>query len=244
MPAKSNLTNQLLQLRIRNKLSSKEPKVLIKTFVAVLLVTLCLIAANWQYQRGVTRHANNFKIEANTKLPAINLSQVTELVPSEWRIVKVVGNFDINHNVLLRNRYNSDGKYGYEYLTLFKSGGKSFWVDRGWVQAGEHASDRPTLPNTPNGNIEIAGRLRLETSLPRGSFFALPRTGNLVSSWNLKSKVDTENFYLDLISGDGVTPATPAELPELSDGPHMAYALQWLFFAGLIIYARFLIRKR
>ena len=29
----------------------------------------------------------------------------------------------------------------------------------------------------------------------------------------------------------------------LSDGPHMAYALQWLFFGGLIIYGRILIRR-
>jgi hypothetical protein len=26
----------------------------------------------------------------------------------------------------------------------------------------------------------------------------------------------------------------PARLPELSDGPHMAYALPWIFFAGLV----------
>jgi cytochrome oxidase assembly protein ShyY1 len=32
-------------------------------------------------------------------------------------------------------------------------------------------------------------------------------------------------------------------LPELSDGPHMAYALQWIFFGGLVIYGRFLIRR-
>jgi cytochrome oxidase assembly protein ShyY1 len=117
-------------------------------------------------------------------------------------------------------------------------------VDRGWVQAGERATDRPKLPETPTNEIEITGRIRLNSSLPRGSFFALPATGNLVSSWNLQSKVKTDNFYIDLISGDGVTPNAPAELPELSDGPHMAYALQWIFFAGLIVYGRFLIRKR
>ena len=76
------------------------------------------------------------------------------------------------------------------------------------------------------------------------SFFALPAKGELINSWNLKSKVRTENFYIDLINADGITPTDPAELPELSDGPHMAYALQWLFFAGLIIYGRILIRKR
>jgi surfeit locus 1 family protein len=117
-------------------------------------------------------------------------------------------------------------------------------VDRGWVQAGERATDRPKLPLTPTKEIEITGRIRLNSSLPRGSFFALPASGDLVSSWNLRSKVKTEDFYIDLISGEGVTPSVPAELPELSDGPHMAYALQWIFFAGLIVYGRLLIRKR
>ena len=158
--------------------------------------------------------------------------------------MQFTGSFEKAHEVLLRNRYNADGKYGYEYLTLFNSGGKKFWIDRGWVQAGESASERPKTPATPTGEINLIGRLRLDSSLPRGSFFALPATGNLISSWNLKSKVETESYYIDLISGNGVTPDTPAELPELSDGPHMAYALQWLFFAGLIFYGRLLIRKR
>jgi len=48
-----------------------------------------------------------------------------------------------------------------------------------------------------------------------------------------------------LLSGSSpsLTPAVPAQLPELSDGPHMAYALQWLFFGGLVVYGRFLIRR-
>ena len=225
-------------------MSSKEPHALLKTLLSLLLVGLCLVAANWQYHRGVERHAKNFKVQQNTEQPTLPFNEIKNLNEQEWRTVNVTGNFDDSHNVLLRNRYSDDGKYGYEYLTLFRSGNKSFWVDRGWVQAGERATDRPKLPPTPTGQIEITGRIRLNTSLPRGSFFALPATGNLVSSWNLQSKVKTDNFYIDLISGDGVTPNAPAELPELSDGPHMAYALQWLFFAGLIVYGRFLIRKR
>ena len=225
-------------------MSSKEPHAFLKTLLSLLLVGLCLVAANWQYHRGVDRHAKNFKVQQNAELPTLPFNEIKNLNQQEWRTVKVTGNFDDSHNVLLRNRYSDDGKYGYEYLTLFRSGNKSFWVDRGWVQAGERATDRPKLPPTPTGQIEITGRIRLNTSLPRGSFFALPATGNLVSSWNLQSKVKTDNFYIDLISGDGVTPNAPAELPELSDGPHMAYALQWLFFAGLIVYGRFLIRKR
>lgn len=219
-----------------------------KTLIAALLVFLCFVAANWQYQRGVNRHTKNFKIESNVKLPSISLNDVKDFKANEWRTVTVSGNFDPNHEVLLRNHYNADGKYGFEYLTLFKAQLNSkpinFWVDRGWVQAGATATARPITPVTPTQTIELTARLRLDNSLPRGSFFALPAKGELINSWNLKSKIQTENFYLDLISADGITPKDPAELPELSDGPHMAYALQWLFFAGLVIYGRILIRKR
>lgn len=225
-------------------MSSKEPYALLKSIIAILLVILCLIAANWQYQRGVDRHAKNFKIASNTKLADINLDSLSNFERNEWRTVKVVGSFDTRHEVLLRNRYSNNGIYGFEYLTLFVSSDKKFWVDRGWVKAGNRATDRPKVPGTPSGDIEITGRLRLDSSLPRGSFFALPASGDLVNNWNLKAKVKTENFYIDLIDGQGVKPENPAELPELSDGPHMAYALQWLFFAGLIIYGRKLIRKR
>ena len=230
--------------KARSKLSSKEPKAILKSFVALVLIILCLIAANWQYQRGVDRHAKNFKIESKSALATINLDDIKDLKSNEWRTVRFTGQFDKSHEVLLRNRYNADGKYGYEYLTLFKSGNKQFWIDRGWVQAGERASDRPKIPSTPTNEIELTGRLRLDSSLPRGSFFALPASGNLISSWNLRSKVNTEPFYIDLIGGAGLAPDTPAELPELSDGPHLAYALQWLFFAGLIAYGRVLIRRR
>ena len=223
-------------------------KELFKTLIAASLVFLCLIAANWQYQRGIGRHAKNAKIEANIKLAEIPLNQVSDFQGNEWRTITVIGAFDSNHEVLLRNHYNADGKYGFEYLTLFRtqldSKPVNFWVDRGWVQAGATATSRPMTPGTPTQQIELTGRLRLDNSLPRGSFFALPAKGELINNWNLKSKVKTENFYIDLISADGITPKDPAELPELSDGPHMAYALQWLFFAGLIIYGRILIRKR
>lgn len=226
-------------------MNSKEPNALLKSLVTLLIVFLCLVATKWQYQRGMDRKAVNSKIEANALMTPVTLQELESIGNSEWREVTVSGEFDLNHEVLLRNRYNYEGKYGFEYLTLFKANtGEKFWVDRGWVKAGPTALSRPEIPKTPISEIEISGRIRLENSLPKGSFFALPSSGNLINDWDLKSKVDTESFYIDLIDGLGVTPDSPAELPELSDGPHLAYALQWLFFAGLAIYGRYLIRKR
>jgi surfeit locus 1 family protein len=225
----------------------KEPWALFKSIIALLLIILCLWGSQWQYHRGVDRHARNAIIEKRIAQSPIELNTVKgDLADYEWQRVVVAGTFNPDKQILLRNRYN-DGKYGYEVLTLFTStDNKSFWVDRGWVQAGATATTPPVVTALPSGEVSISGRLRLDSSLPRGSFFALPGKGEgLVSELNAQSQLDTEKFYIDLLSGSekSLTPEVPAQLPELSDGPHMAYALQWIFFGGLILYGRILIRR-
>ena len=188
-------------------------------------------------------------IESNSSRPVANLSSLLSAVDShEWKPATTTGAFDTSSQILLRNHYSEDGVYGFELLTRFTTAdGKSFWVDCGWVKAGEDATTRPELPDIPSGVVTITGRLRLDTSLPQGSFFAIPanKSEGLVSKANAQSGSSTENFYLDLLSGSqpSLTPAVPAPLPALSDGPHMAYALQWVFFGGLIVYGRYLIRR-
>ena len=153
---------------------------------------------------------------------------------------------DESKQILLRNRYN-EGVYGFEQLTLFTFDHKKIWVDRGWIKAGANATIPPRLQETTSDNIEITGRIRLDSSLPQGRFFAVSNDTekNLVAKLDARKGIQTEDFYLDLISTSvtAMNPDVPAELPELSDGPHMAYSLQWLFFAGLIAYGRRLIYK-
>ena len=230
-----------------SEIKAKEPWSFFKTIIALGLVLLCIWAANWQYTRGVDRHARNNIIEERIARSPIELSaRDADPVNNEWQSVSANGRFDSNQQILLRNRY-SEGKYGYEVLTLFTSNsGEKFWVDRGWVQAGATATTPPEVTKVPDTDVSITGRFRLDSSLPRGSFFALPGDGQgLVSELNAQSQLDTEKFYVDLLSGSdpSLTPAVPAQLPPLSDGPHMAYALQWLFFGGLIVYGRILIRR-
>ena len=230
-----------------SEVKSKEPWALFKSFVALLLILLCTWAAQWQYHRGVDRHARNAVIEHRISKSAIDLTQIeSPFADYEWQTISTSGTFDNNKQILLRNRYN-EGKYGYEVLTLFTSeGNKKFWVDRGWVEAGATATTPPDVAPMPTSTVSITGRLRLDSSLPRGSFFALPGKGQgLVSELNAQSQLNTEKFYIDLLSGSesSLTPAVTAQLPELSDGPHMAYALQWIFFGGLVIYGRILIRR-
>ena len=225
----------------------REPWAIFKSLVALGLIALCLWAAQWQYQRGVDRHARNSMIAEHIALPPTPLIKVaTEPTRFEWQKVTTSGKFNPTEQILLRNRY-SEGVYGFEVLTLFTSiDDRTFLVDRGWVKAGKTATEPPVLTPIPTEIVEITGRLRLDSSLPRGSFFALPTSGTgLVGELNAQSRIGTEKFYLDLLSGSlpELTPKVAAQLPELSDGPHMAYALQWIFFGGLIIYGRILIRR-
>lgn len=229
------------------EVKAREPWAILRSLLALLLVILCLWAAQWQYHRGVDRHARNTVIEERVaKAPLALLKVDGKLADYEWQSVTAEGTFDLKKQILLRNRYN-EGKYGYEVLTLFTStDNRSFWVDRGWVEAGATATTAPKVTPVPTSQVSITGRLRLDSSLPRGSFFALPGKGEgLVSELNAQSRLNTEKFYIDLLTGSEktLTPDVPALLPELSDGPHLAYALQWIFFGGLVIYGRILIRR-
>lgn len=225
----------------------KERYAFLKTLVALLLILLCLWAAQWQYHRGIDRHARNTLIVEQSQLPAVELNQLTGNINSfEWRTISIQGVFDDRNQILLRNRYN-EGVYGFEQLTLFVFDQRKIWVDRGWIKAGSNATIPPQLQQTSDESVRITGRLRLDSSLPQGKFFAVENNAqrDLVSQLDARKGIQTEDFYIDLISASDIAmnPDVPVELPELSDGPHMAYALQWIFFAALVIYGRRLIRK-
>ena len=225
----------------------KERFAFLKTLIALLLVLLCLWAAQWQYHRGVDRHARNSLIVEQSRLPEVGLSELTGNIDSfEWRKITIQGSFDDENQILLRNRY-SEGVYGFEQLTLFEFDARKIWVDRGWIKAGSNATIPPQLQRTNENIVNITGRLRLDSSLPQGKFFAVSNNAqrDLVSQLDARKGIQTEDFYVDLISVSdaSMNPDVAVELPELSDGPHMAYALQWIFFAALTIYGRRLIRK-
>lgn len=229
----------------------KEELSILKSAIALLMIAGCLLAAQWQFERGVARADRNDLIIAQSALAPVPLGTiVADVEQHEWKSVLVQGRFDVSRQILLRNRY-FEGQYGFEVLTAFTSTeGNLFWVDRGWVKAGASATITPDVPAPPVDEVEILGRVRLDRSLPQGNFFALPSDGTgLISEANAQSSnsdvgIDSK-FYLDLVSGNlpELTPAVPAELPELSDGPHFAYALQWIIFGGLVVYGRYLIRR-
>ena len=224
-------------------------KILTATALAVVLLFACVQGAMWQYDRHQARHAKNSVITANVEKSTLDESQLNSLEDSSraWRKLSITGNFIPDKEILLRNRYH-EGKYGFGVVTLFTSeSGKKYWVDRGWVIAGKDAQTPPSVQKITNEKVQITAHVRVQDieSQVQGSVFAIPGSNSTpkLTKWNVDQSVATEPNYFDLISSSNpaFTPDVPTPLPELSDGPHLAYSFQWILFIFLVAFAWYLV---
>lgn len=219
------------------------------SLLAVILVALCIQGARWQFDRHEIRHAKNDLIRANIVKPSISESDLALHKTDEvaWRTISITGRFIPDTEILLRNRYH-EGQYGFGVITLFQSSSnKKYWVDRGWVIAGKDALTPPKVSPVNSDLITIEARVRAEKleSQISGTVFAVPGIdgSSQLARWNNEKSIITEPFYFDLIesSKSEFIPKVPASLPELSDGPHLAYSVQWMLFAGLVLFGLYLV---
>ena len=219
----------------------------LQTTATLAIVFGCLYASQWQFHRGTAQMNTNAIIKSNLNLAALTSTDVSDLDPvaNQWRLINVSGSFSPDKEELVRNRYY-EGKYGFEVLTLFTAKtGEKFWVNRGWVAAGVNAATPPIVSKPTSGETTIKARIRSE-NLSRqlqGSFFVTSKTQPKPANMTRIQGIDAEPFYLDLIGSTNgeIRPLTEIQLPELSNGPHFAYALQWLAFAVLALVGRVLL---
>lgn len=197
------------------------------------------------------RRAWNQHVTTNLQAPPVPAAEVLSGADDsvQWRRVTFVGRFDETNQILIRGRY-FEGRYGYEVMTpLRPEQGPALLVDRGWVPAGESATTPPDVPAPPSGQVTITGRVRLGDSDsrpgPSGAIIGLPtRAANQIKPRELAKQIPYPiyNAYVEMTEPDVESPANlPA--PELSQGPHLAYAIQWFFFALLGAVAPFIYRR-
>jgi len=218
---------------------------LLKSGVALLLIALCLLAANWQWTKGSLQTQQNSIIRGNIGKPAVNsLPAHFDPVSNQWLRISLTGHFIPGKQTLVRNRY-FQGQFGFEVLQLFQFSEGKIWVNRGWIKAGANANTPPQVPAISSATTQITARVRSEdlSKQLQGSFFALPQKVSDIFSTQKKFGESTFNFYLDLLASDipQNQPLTPIDLPDLTNGPHYAYAIQWLAFAVLILIGRIML---
>jgi cytochrome oxidase assembly protein ShyY1 len=208
--------------------------------VGVLVLSVLFARlSQWQWDRHEQRDSRNAATRA--ALAAVP-APLPEVVPDpaapapagvEWRRVTVSGRYDGEHALLVRYR-PLDSEPGFEVLAPLVTSDAAVWVDRGWVPAPSGSSAEPPLPTTPTGEVSVTGYVRASEpaagSPDPGSGSVRTVSLPALSSWLGRPA------YPVYVSATQETPspaAAPKRLPvvQLSGGPHVSYAVQWVLFA-------------
>jgi cytochrome oxidase assembly protein ShyY1 len=213
----------------------------------VVLAGVCTRLGFWQLHRLEHRLDRNQIITAHFKAAPVDLSsalQDGEKVDGnhEWTRVTATGTYDLEHQVTVKFT-TRDSAPGVDVVTpLVLASGKAVLVDRGWVET-QNTVKRPEVPAPPTGQVTIEGWLRQNNGA--GHDAVRPNEGQIraISSDGMADSVpyDLTDGFVNL-QQESPAPATalaaePA--PELGQGPHFFYALQWWFFALLAVVGYF-----
>ena len=233
-------------------------KWLLATLLVFLGTALCIRLGIWQLDRLDQRRAFNNQVISMRAMPPLDLntSGVDGISTMEWRAVTVTGKYDFENQVAIRNQYFHD-QYGYHLLTPLLFQGGAVLVDRGWIPADGNSAPADWRKYDEPGEVTVTGQIRLGQSKPAfgGVADALPADGSPLWVWN---NGDVEKMALQMpypILGvyiqpevnveDDVPPIPYQPTVELTEGPHMGYALQWFTFATILFVGYpFFLRKQ
>lgn len=213
--------------------------------VVALLASLAWYLGEWQFGRLDERRDRNALVRAAEDAPPVpvdDLMSVDEPVApeDEWRRVTATGEYAVSDTVVVRYR-TREGRSGVDLVVpLVTDDGTALLVDRGWLatrNSGIDGSDLDALPAPPAGEVTITGWVRRDATGDATSVTA--QSTRAVSSEAIGDALDREVYagFVDLVEESPAPedPLAAAELPDLDDGPHFFYGLQWWFFGLLAL---------
>ena len=231
------------------------PRMVALHLLAVVLVVVMANLSMWQFNRLNERRDFNAEVRSRASLQPVPLADLLMTSPEdgEWRPVVAKGTFRAQDEIIVLNR-SQDNTAGVDPLTPFDFtvDGKSYavLVDRGFVPM------TADIPPPPSGEVEFLGRVRKSQERRLGGLTD-PATGVLrevqrVNVERLAGQVAASAeqtvlpFYVDFLESPAVTGNLPARVanPDLSEGPHLSYAIQWIIFAICAVVAWFILVRR
>lgn len=223
--------------------------------MAVLVVVMVQLGF-WQLRRLDERQAHNARVEARQEQP---VAPVAELLPADedpgsdaieaviHRRVTATGTYVAEDTVVVENRsYN--GVSGAWVLTPLRlDDGTAVLVNRGFIGFDRDGDISPPPP--PAGVVEVEGLV--QASQERGRFGATdPEEGRL----EVLARVDLPRFaaqvdypvlpaYVQRLAsepeeaepGEGEPALVALGPPELTEGSHLSYAIQWFIFSTIAL---------
>ena len=211
------------------------PRWIALTVVLLGLIYLFIRLSDWQFDRYDQRIIRNEQATSALSSAPKNIvssSQLSEM--KQWERVEINGTYLNEQSKLVRKQYLGNS-LGFWIITPFKiQNGDNILVNRGWIPIGSSASTNQSIPTAPTGKINIEGYLqpfKLSTTQPKD----LPLNQVNTIDYKYFDFNITNDFYLQLAKSspmDNQVAIIP--LPELSNGPHLSYAIQWILFALLL----------
>ena len=212
--------------------------------VVGLLAYGCWWLGEWQFHRLEERERSNAVTERNLAADPVPVEQV--LAPGrpvsdqdEWRRVSAEGTYDETASVVVRYQ-TRDGASGVDVVTPLRLAGSGdlLLVDRGWVATPNQGDSSPDVPAPPAGQVQLTGWIRADAT---GDSTAVhDQSTRAVSSRAIGPTLDGDVLggFVDL-EAERPEPAEPlavTDTPDLGNGPHFFYGLQWWFFAALAVF--------
>ncbi len=223
---------------------------LLTTILVVLAMGVMARLGIWQLDRLAQRRAFNARVQTQLDQPVLDLTGENlqaNLSGMEYRSVRVVGEYDLSQQIALRNQYwqNQWGVHLVTPLHIMNSD-QVVLVDRGWIPADDFESGDWSKYDEP-GQVVVNGMIRVSQSKAdfgiRRDATPLPGDGPLLA-WNFVNidqlKDQVTGPLLPIYVQEGPDPAWTGlpyrNLPELelTEGPHMGYAIQWFAFAAIL----------
>ena len=227
---------------------------LLIVFVVVLGVAFVSLG-NWQLDRLAQRKERNATTIVNEQKSVQPYEQVfTHPITDadQWQRVEARGTFDAEHQFVVRYRSNG-GADGYEVVTPLRTASGAVLVDRGFILLERGTRIPSVAPPPPTGEVTVVGHVRRNE---RGRRAATTPAGNQIRLINSDAIAATlpyeiESGYIGLLSVQPEQQGAfqPIQLPDLSEGPHFWYAVQWFMFtaigvAGIVVFIRGDLRAR
>lgn len=211
---------------------------LIASFASVALV--CALLGFWQLDRLSERRESNVAALAARSAPQVTIDAATPLRPElDGREVRATGRYDHSHDVVLRGRAYQ-GSPGVEIVSplVLEGGRRAVLVNRGFIPT-------PDAVTVQTDSVREFGRLRVQGTallVPSGSGQPLEHDhGTTWARLDLEALGARMPYELAPVyirqAPDSALPRFPRRLEpiQISEGPHLNYAIQWFAFAAMAV---------
>ncbi len=222
-------------------------KWLLSSLVVLLGMSFLARLGIWQLDRLEQRRTQNSAFQKALDAPPFELNEDT--LPEDFESLKdhdviIKGEYDFSQQIILKLQ-NWGGSTGVHLVTplLLEGDDIAVLVDQGWVPESESYSENWSKFNTL-GLVTINGYISLSQTLPRTAANE-DQSDGFQKEWY---RIDIQKIQAQLPyrllpvyvseapadGGDAEPPFRSEREIDLSEGPHLGYAIQWFIFSATL----------